>query len=272
MAQDPGFPPVVLGSKTSMDATVDVKFPVGDISPITDDLPVVPSTDGSACANCGSAQTGLFCAMCGQRERRARLSVRLVASDVISRLTSADTGFIHTAVRLTLAPGEVVRDFIGGRTVIYTHPFGYLIFAFAAFAILSGVFGGTTGTGGASNRLFIALIIPFMALMARGVFWRGDLNYAEHLIAAGYVIAHVALFLGLLQAAVPLVSGSPEGPAAYALFFGALGVGVGYVAWAYSRIFAARPLLSAAGGLLSLAGGIALWSVFMMALLHLIRG
>jgi hypothetical protein len=249
-----------------------LRFPAGDILQSSDDLPVVPLVDGPACANCGLAQTGPFCAMCGQRERRARLSVRLVASDVISRLTSADTGFIHTAVRLTLAPGEVVRDFIGGRTVIYTHPFGYLIFAFAAFAILSGVFGGTTGTGGASNRLFIALIIPFMALMARGVFWRGDLNYAEHLIAAGYVIAHVALFLGLMQAAVPLVSGNPEGPAAYALLFGALGVGVGYVAWAYSRIFAARPLLGAAGGLLSLAGGIALWSVFMMALLHLIRG
>jgi hypothetical protein len=275
MSQEPGIAAADLDRQPSPVVKVESERFASDSARAshTAVIPHVPQvTESSTCVNCGAPLTALFCAECGQRTRPTRLSVRGVASDVITRITSADRGFVHTAYRLTVAPGDVIRDYISGRTVVYSHPFGYLIFAFAAFAILSGVFGGTTGTGGAENRLFIALIVPFMAFAARLLLWRGDLNYAEHLIAAGYVIAHVALFFGIMQAAIPFVSGDPGGRSAYVLFYGALSVAVAFVVWAYSRLSPARPLLGGVCGLLSLAGGIALWAMFMMAVLHLIRG
>jgi hypothetical protein len=275
MSQDTGSAGAILGGHPS---------PVGECETDPSDVDsrrmsqAVPGAqlpagdDEAACANCGVALTGPFCAECGQRHRPFRLSIRGVANDVISRLTSVDRGFVHTAVQLTVAPGVVVRDFVDGRTVVYAHPFGYLVFAFATFAILSGLMGGTSGTGGAENRLFIALIVPFMAFAARMYFWRGDMNYAEHLIAAGYMIAHIALFFGIMQIAIPVVTALPGDLVPHVFLFVVLGVGIAYLAWAYSRIFESRPLQGAAGGLLSLVGGIALWAVFMMALLRLIRG
>jgi hypothetical protein len=82
-----------------------------------------------------------------------------------------------------------------------------------------------------------------------------------------YAIGHIALFLALLQLAVPLTGQSTM----RLIGIGALAVAIGYFAWAYSRVFAARPFLAAAGALASLILGGALWLTAIMMLLNVLR-
>lgn len=53
--------------------------------------------------------------------------------------------------------------------------------------------------------------------------------------------------------------------------FGVLGSVIAYYAWAFSRVFPTRPWLAAAGGLVALAGGVAMWTAAMVALLQVLR-
>jgi hypothetical protein len=184
----------------------------------------------------------------------------------LGRVMNVEQGLVHTVYGLTVKPGVVVRDYLAGSTVRYTHPAGYLLISFAVFAVTAQLFGGGT-VGGSENRLFVALLVPFVALVSRILFWRARFNYAEHLIVVMYAIGHIALFLALLQLAVPLTGQSMM----RLIGIGALAVATGYFAWAYSRVFAARPFLAAAGALASLILGGALWLTALMMLLNVLR-
>lgn len=177
-----------------------------------------------------------------------------------------EEGLAHTVHGLTIRPGVVVRDYLAGSTVRYTHPVGYLLISFAVFALTAQLFGGATG-GGAENRIFVALLVPFVALVSRVLLWRTRFNYAEHLIIVMYVIGHIALFLAVLQLAAPLAGESIM----KLVGIGALAVAIGYFAWAYSRVFAARPLLAAGGALVSLGVGTTLWLTAIVTLLNALR-
>jgi len=222
------------------------------------------------CASCGAARTGPYCAQCGQRELRGRHTLRGMAAAFLGRVLDLDHGLLHTVHGLTVRPGTVVRDYLAGRTVPYTNPAAYLLICFAAFAIAARVFGGATGSE--DDRALAALVVPFIAAASRLLFWRTRLNYAEHLVLVLYLLGHVALILAVLQAVLsPALRGDPGTVMSGIVVFGALGIGIAYYGWAFSRIFPARPWLAAAGGLAALAGGAALWLYAVIALLRALR-
>jgi hypothetical protein len=227
----------------------------------------VPEPEAGSCANCGAAPGGPFCARCGQRALTGRHTVRGMAGGILARIVNLERGFFHTVARLTVAPGQVVRDYLGGRTVPYVHPFGYLLVTFALFVLLGELLGGARFGTIPSNRVLVILVVPFVAGASWVLFRRAGFHYAEHLILCTYVLGHMALLVAAMQPAVPLT----EGRVRFFLAVSAPVVAVGYAAWAFSRVFAGRPLLAAAGGAASVLAGVVLWGIAMSAIVHVLR-
>jgi hypothetical protein len=196
-----------------------------------------------------------------------------MTTDVLARVLNLDSGLVHTAHRLTTDPGQVIRDYLARRTISYTSPAAYLLIGFAAFAITGAtsldawwpdrLFGDATAGKGA--RVFVALLVPFVAAVSSLLFWRAGLNYAEHLILVMYVLGHMALLLSPVHIALPL-AGEVE-----VFGFITLILGAAYVAWAYSRVFQTRPILAAAGGLMALGTGVLLWAAVLVIVLIALR-
>lgn len=225
------------------------------------------SVSSQSCASCGAPLQGAYCAACGQRVLRERHTLRSFVRSGAAQLLDLDRGFLHTFWRLVTSPVTVVRDYLAGATVKYTHPVGYLAVAFAAFALTGSVAGGSAGLADGGNRLFTATAVPVIALASRALFWRLRLNYAEHLVIASYLLGTVLLALSLLQVLTPVV------PLAVrpAVGVASLAASVGYFAWSYARIFERRPWLAAAGALITLSAGIALWFGLMLLVVSLLR-
>lgn len=219
------------------------------------------------CASCGAALSGPWCAACGQRVLDGRHTLRGFVRAGLGHILDVDRGFLHTVMRLTVAPGRVLREFVAGATERYTHPVAYLLVAFAAFAVTGRLAGGEAGITDGSNRALTATAVPVIAVAARIIFWRSRLNYAEHLIATMFLLGHVVLGLALIQLLTPIV------PLAVSTALGLVGIaaGVGYFAWGYSSIPGRRPWLGATGALAALVLGLALWAAALVQILNLFR-
>src|SRR5690606_37029182 len=208
----------------------------------------------ATCAACGAPLGGPFCAACGQRVLDGRHTLRRLVGDAFQRLFNVEGGLTHTFLQMTVNPARVVRDYLSGRTVVYTHPVAYLIIAFAIFALAFSWLGGTSSAG--IERLAAGAIPLFLAFASRLVFLRTGLNYAEHLILNMFLFAHGVLFLTL---AMVVPSMLPQ-TARTGVLAGALAVVCAYVVWSYSRIFPQRAVLAAVGGLCALVLGLGLWA------------
>jgi hypothetical protein len=185
-------------------------------------------------------------------------------SGAMERLFNTDRGLMRTLVGLSVNPGEVIRDYLAGRTIRYMHPIAYLIIAFAAFAVVSHFLGSVTG---GDHRFFLATLVLFVAATSRLTFFRARLNFAEHAILNIYLFAQAALFLTVVQFIIHLTPGSGQKWVAA----GALALSCAYVAWGYSGVFRKRRILSALGGLISLGLGVLLWFLTLAGLIQLIR-
>lgn len=221
----------------------------------------------SACVSCGAALSGPYCSACGQPVIGGRPTLRSLLRAAVGQVLDLDRGFRFTTTGLTVAPGRVITGFLRGDTVRYTHPLAYLLVAFATFALTGQLAGGVAGMTDGANRIFTATAIPVIAAVSRVVFWRGRLNYAEHLIIVVYLLGHIVLGLAVLQAATPLL------PLAATPTIGLLGLaaGVGYFTWAYTRIFSRRPWLAAVGGLATLGAGLGLWVALVVQVVAFLR-
>lgn len=225
------------------------------------------SGSSQTCASCGAPLQGAYCAACGQRILRERHTLRSFVRSGAAQLLDLDRGFLHTLRRLVTAPAAVVRDYLAGATVKYTHPVGYLAVAFAAFALTGSVAGESSGLADGGNRIFTATAIPAIALASRALFWRSRLNYAEHLVIASYLLGTVLFALSLLQVLTPMLPLTVRP----ALGAASLAASVGYFTWSYTRIFEHRRWLAAAGALATLSVGIALWFLLMLLVVSLLR-
>ena len=219
----------------------------------------------SACVTCGADRSGPFCSQCGQRQPTGRNTLRGFAVTILRR-SGGEEGAVNTVRQLATAPGLVIHDYWVGRTVRYVHPAAYLLLMAALFAVVSNSLGGPTNAA-ESDRLFLLLVIPFVAGTSRVLFWRTQYNYAEHLIAVMYLAGQVLLIATILFFGTLIVPQSLIG--VYSMM--CLGVGVGYFVWAYSRIFGRRPWLAAGAGLAALVLGTLGWAAAVFAIVTALR-
>ena len=97
-----------------------------------------------ACANCGAALSGRYCAQCGQRADTAAHSVGHFLWEAIEALTHADSRVWGTLQPLLRSPGFLTREFFAGRRARYVQPLRlYLILSVVFFVISALLSGGT---------------------------------------------------------------------------------------------------------------------------------
>ncbi|MBB4639683.1 DUF3667 domain-containing protein [Longimicrobium terrae] len=207
---------------------------------------LAPPPPVPACANCGAALTGRFCAECGQKRVEGRLSVRQVAMETVASAADMDRGLLHTVAGLTLRPGEVVRDYLNGATVRWTGPAKYFVLVMAMVVLvyvqagigerLAAVSGSAAGTEGIVKlvqthmNLLMAAGVPFSALGTWVMYRRYGLNYAEHVVLNLYVNAHHTLLM------VPLSVAAAFGGFRVLMVANTL-LGFGYLVWVARATF-----------------------------------
>ena len=171
------------------------------------------------CANCGLPRAGEFCAACGQRAVRGRLTVRGIVQQVARDVLNLDRGVLFTALELTRHPGGAIRDYVDGKRVRYTGPVKYFVLtvALATFVttqtgvlndVASGMVEGMGDTAPVTvdqtsrfmsqwMTLFMAVGVPFTAWVTRRLFGRAGMTYAEHLVLNLYAYGQQSLALAL---------------------------------------------------------------------------
>ena len=224
----------------------------------------VQGDDVGRCPSCGATRTGPYCAECGQRFLDGRHSLVSLVGGVVERLASLEHGLVHTLVRLVVDPGVVIRDYLAGRTVMYVHPFAYLIVGFGVFALAWGWMG--VG-GGDMERWLFGILVLFLAAASRLVFRRASMNYAEHLILNMFLYGQMVLFLTAGMVIVRTLPGVTRNVASVVVLVSVCG----YLMWGYSRVFRGRRLLSALGGLVVLIAGTAVWAVASLGIVQILR-
>lgn len=79
------------------------------------------------CRNCGNEYEGNFCNVCGQNADVKRFTLfYLLKESVISSL-DIESGFFPTLKRLTLSPGESIREYLEGKRLSLYVPAKFLL-------------------------------------------------------------------------------------------------------------------------------------------------
>jgi hypothetical protein len=105
--------------------------PVPVVSP-----PEVPAPQTLACANCGAALGGEYCAACGQRHEPHVHSVGHFFAEAFESITHADSRLWRTLWYLLAKPGRLTLEFFKGHRVSYLPPFRlYLVISVVFFLV-----------------------------------------------------------------------------------------------------------------------------------------
>lgn len=167
------------------------------------------------CLNCNANVSGNFCHECGQKTDTHRITVKhFITHDLIHGVWHIDKGIPYTLKQVFTRPGHASMDYIAGKRVKFYNVF-YLSLLVVGFFLLIALAGKEGGEQIDSNnevaqkisgilfnysKVFIFMFIPLSAFCGKIIFDRMDLNYAEHLIIAGFSI--LGCFIILLIAAL----------------------------------------------------------------------
>ena len=207
------------------------------------DSSTAESTSSIHCRNCDAAMDSAqrFCGACGQRTAVGRLTMRDIGHDLLHAITHADHSIFALLKELTLRPGRVAREYVEGKRKKYFGPFGFLIISVGLASFIIVMTGVNWFAPGGYNpvsdflqkhiNLVILMQMPILALLCWGLFADARLHYAEHLILAAYTSGFRALFLGLVEVPLLVLSGATTANSRL--------VGVYYVLWASYFAFAA---------------------------------
>ena len=220
------------------------------------------ATAPQLCANCnGPILPGqYYCAICGQRARTPRLTLREISKEFVHAVMHVDRSALSLIVQLLVRPGAVALEYVSGKRKRYFGPFAFLVVAVAftsAVIAISGFQAVTTNNPNAVadflqrhiNLLFFAQV-PLFALFCRLVGFRDGFNYAEYLVLASYTAAMHILFYAVVVVPVWYVLHSHTELMTW-LFDVNLLIGYVYFSYGMYQFLPGRRLWSAAKGLLA---------------------
>lgn len=209
------------------------------------------------CKNCGIALQGDYCSDCGQKVITERLTLKKINHDVFSIVMDVEKGLLHTIKMLFVSPGTVVRDYIGGKTVPYYHPFRYLVIWVTFSVALNLALGlydrqqteiqsliGVSQSERVTKKqqemqqemkkylnILPLFLVPFAALTSYWFFRRKGWNYAEHLVLNAYIQGQLALI------GIPILLLSLVLPTTMPLFSGVLILSIAYGTYVFRGFF-----------------------------------
>jgi hypothetical protein len=207
------------------------------------------------CVNCGTDTDGKYCSNCGQRLQVKRITFKEGWHDFWARIYGFDGMFPRTLKDLTVRPGFVAREFIGGNRIRYYGPVGYYFFIITLFLLLLSMIGmnyvdylkamqeslpvqegqtelnNKTRNWVADNLKIVAFfIVPFIALASRYIFFRKqNLNFIEHTVPVFYMLGHW-YWVSMIEAIIFYYTGAAIGTGIQTVLV-ALYLGLGYTSF-----------------------------------------
>ena len=85
------------------------------------------------CPNCANEHAGEFCNGCGQRNVDLHVPIGGLVREAAEEAFGLDSRLRHTLVPFFFKPGELTRDYLGGRRARYTSPLKIYVVAAAIF-------------------------------------------------------------------------------------------------------------------------------------------
>lgn len=148
------------------------------------------------CLNCGNQVTDHYCPQCGQKRDTHRLSIgHFLLHDMLHGIWHLERGILFTLKEIVIRPGYVARDYIDGKRIKYYNFFSLLILSLAVNFFINRQlyvheeldpelqrYEAFLEFIERNGKLFLFLLMPFMALCSFLVFRRLRYNYTEHLI------------------------------------------------------------------------------------------
>ena len=94
-------------------------------------------TQEQACLNCGTVLMGAHCHSCGQRAHVHR-TLRAFLHDLVHGVLHFEGKFWRTLPLLAWRPGQLIREYIGGKRASYISPIALFLFTvFVSFAVFN---------------------------------------------------------------------------------------------------------------------------------------
>ena len=232
-----------MSAASEADAALETAVAVDTL--VSQDSAVTAIDAGTACANCGSARTGNYCATCGQKALPVNPPVKYFLSEAAHELLNFDGKILRSMRLLITRPGFLTKEIFAGRRASYVSPIRlYLVFSVIAFALGAALPDGMNiqytpapgetaspevqaqleRTVDAVNATLDAwvpramfVLVPLLAAFVMLVRQGSGLNYPQHLYFALHALAFYFFVQSLLSGFRSL--GAPEGlqSAAWAL-------------------------------------------------------
>ncbi|WP_339848459.1 DUF3667 domain-containing protein [uncultured Dokdonia sp.] len=182
------------------------------------------------CVNCEQfiALDQRFCSHCGGKRIYNKLTWRNLLEDFVDRFFNLENSFIKTFVAMFRQPEDVIGGYINGMRKKYLPAFSYFAIAitFTGFyyylirgwfwdnymAAQTSLFDDTVSqeqidfgiafsdTVNENLSLYMFMIIPFLALISKLVFWNyKKYNLVEHFVIFLYTYSHISIISVALQ-------------------------------------------------------------------------
>lgn len=178
------------------------------------------------CINCDSqlALDQLYCSECGGKRMYNRITARNLLEDFIDRFLNIENSFFKTFIALFTKPEDVIVGFMNGMRKKYLPAFNYFAIALTVNGIynfilrkwlIDDLYNAQTSIYGVSDdpfqqefagvwmdtlleyqSLVMFATIPFLAILARMVFWNyKKFNLTEHLVIQLYTYSHMSIVM-----------------------------------------------------------------------------
>ena len=174
------------------------------------------------CLNCNSNIENNFCSVCGQKTTTHRFSLQhFFVHDFLHGVFHFDKGFPYTIKELFTRPGHSIREFIEGKRINHFNYFAFILVIIAIGHYIGSLsqinkhelYGSTYAAFQKVAKEYYKIVslagIPLFALSSYLLFWRGKLNYTEHLVlniyrlSAYLIMTTIFAFISLFYTNVP---------------------------------------------------------------------
>jgi hypothetical protein len=248
------------------------------------------STNQLTCKNCGSNQVAEFCSHCGQKTITDRYTTKSFFIKFLSAF-NFEKGFFYTLKMLFINPGEVVNNYLSGKTKAYYNPLNYLLLAAGIGTALMVWFGvmdanienynealGFNKDDKALNlqkkmmvhmkqyiNIIALLMLPFISLFSKWLYNKHKLFYGEHLIMNSFLFGQTSVISIIF---FPLLLIFPYLTNYYSLIAGTFAFI--YFSYALKGVFKNSMIKSMFGTIVIFVGGYILFFIFFMIVMIII--
>lgn len=210
------------------------------------------------CKNCNNHFQGTYCDICGQKVINERYTLKHLFNLTLDSF-NVQKGLFYTAKMLFKNPGNLINEYLNGRSKDIYNPLKYLILIASVNALLMLWFNifetniantnellGEQPEGNKLQQLvsgyiktylnvFALLVLPFYSLVSKWVFKKYRLYYAEHLIINGYLFAQYLV----LQMTLYLIFAAIPGFSKFSMAFSVI-VFISYYTYSFRGVFKIR--------------------------------